>query len=353
MKVDGMNLLREKRKIERLIREGLNQFCSNDYESAWRAFERALFLDEQHPVANTLGAASLLNLRRIDDAEPLARRGIRQTPHLSLAHYYLALLLIAQENIQEAESEIWEAIAIEPYNAGYPLLLGRLLLTQSREVEACEQLQHCVQLSPENAEAHFVFGVCLMRCGQIWKAKDEFDITIRLQPENDDALAFDALLCMAKADDLLTTPPKLGGYRYAANLLRHAVELNPTNELAGEWLRLAEETIERISSPSEAPLPPEKWYKTLSKHLLLFVGFASACIAINGVLLWLGPSHHRTEDFLVGSLFVSVIYLFAFLIMTHLRKNFSALPPTIASFAEQVSKAEATSVEGHSRSPGS
>ena len=348
-----MNFSGEKRKIERLTREGLERLASNDYESAWRTFEQLLFLDEDNPVVKTLGAASLLGLGRLENAEPLARKGVCLTPHWALAHYYLALLLIEKEKYEEAESEIWEAIAIEPHNAGYPLILGRLLFLQSREAEACEQLRGCLELSPESAEAHFLLGLSLMRCGQIRDAQDELEKTLRLQPENDGALALDGLLLMAKADDLLTTPPKLAGYRHAASLLRQGIELNPDNDLAGEWLRLADETIERISRPSEAPLPPEKWYKTLSKHLLLFVGFASACIAINGVLLWLGPSHHRTEDFLIGSLFVSVIYLLAFLIMTHLRKNFSALPPTIASFAELVSKAEATSVKGHSRSPGS
>lgn len=348
-----MNFSGEKRKIDRLTREGLERLTSNDYESAWRTFEQLLFLDEDNPVANTLGAASLLGLGRLEDAEPLARKGVCLTPHLALAHYYLALLLIEKEKYEEAESEIWEAIAIEPHNAGYPLVLGRLLFLQSREAEACQQLRRCVELSPENAEGHFLLGLSLMRCGQFPDAKGELEKTLHLQPENDGALALDGLLLMAKADDLLITPPKLAGYRHAAALLRRAIELNPGNELAGEWLRLAEETIERISRPSEPPLPREKWYKTLSKHLLLFVGFASACIAINGVLLWLGPSHHRTEDFLVGSLFVLVIYLLAFLTMTRLRKNFSALPPTIASFAAQVSKAEATRVEGHPRSPSS
>ena len=109
-----MNFSRERRKIERLTREGLERLSSNDYEAAWRAFEQLLFLDEDNPVANTLGAASLLNLGRLEDAEPFARKGVRLSPQLALAHYYLGVLLIAKETYEEAESEIWEAVAIEP-----------------------------------------------------------------------------------------------------------------------------------------------------------------------------------------------------------------------------------------------
>src|SRR5258705_6738335 len=167
-----MNFSGEQRKIERLTREGLERLASNDYESAWRTFEQLLFLDEDNPVANTLGAASLLSLGRIDDAEPLARKGVCLTPRLALAHYYLALLLIEKEKYEEAESEIWEAIAIEPHNAGYRLILGRLLFLQSREADACEQLRRCVELSPGSAEAHFLLGLSLLRCGQIRDAKD-------------------------------------------------------------------------------------------------------------------------------------------------------------------------------------
>lgn len=338
-----MNFSREKRKTERLTKEGLERLASSDYESAWRTFEQLLFLDEDNPIANTLGAASLLNLGRIEDAEPLARKGVCLTPQLALAHYYLALLLIAKGEYDEAESEIWEAVAIEPHNAGYPLVLGRLLFLQSREREACEQLRRCVELSPENAEAHFLFGLSLLRCGQIRDAKDELEVSLSLQPENDEALAFDGLLSMAKADDLLTTPPKLSGYRHAATLLRRAIELNPGNELAGDWLRLADEAIERISKPSDPPPPPEKWYKTASKQLLVWLGLAALSMAMFGAMVWLDES--RTADFWVVALGILIFDVLAFCVMSYLRKDFSALPPTIVSFVERVTARDISPID--------
>src|SRR5207244_11719751 len=102
MKVDRMNFSSEKRHIQKLTREGLKNLASNDHESAWRSFERVLLFDEDNAIANTLGAASLLNLGRLEEAEPLARRGVLLTPQLHLAHYYLALLLIAGEKYDEA-----------------------------------------------------------------------------------------------------------------------------------------------------------------------------------------------------------------------------------------------------------
>src|SRR5258705_13757854 len=98
-----MNFSGEQRKIERLTREGLERLASNDYESAWGTFEPVLFLYEDNPVANTVGAASLLSLGRIDDAEPLARKGGCLTPRLALAPCYLALLLIEEEKYEKGE----------------------------------------------------------------------------------------------------------------------------------------------------------------------------------------------------------------------------------------------------------
>jgi hypothetical protein len=44
-----------------------------------------------------------------------------------------------------------------------------------------------------------------MRCGQLRRAKEKLEKTLKLQPDNDEALTLDGLLCMANADDLLTT----------------------------------------------------------------------------------------------------------------------------------------------------
>ena len=338
-----MNLFRERKKMERLTTAGLKKLAAHDYESAWRTFERVLFLDEDNPVANTLGAASLMNLGRFTEAEPLARKGVYLTPQLALAHYYLALLLIAEEKYEEAESEIWEAVAIEPNNGEARVILGRLLFIQSREGEAREQLAHCVKLSPENAEAHFLLGLSLMRCGQSWEAKDELEKTLHLQPENEDALTIDGLLCMAKADDLLTTAPKLAGYEHAAGLLRRAIELNSANELAIEWLRLAEETIERISKPTEAHPAPEKWYKPFSKQLLVWVGLAAFSVAMFAAMVWLDAS--KTADFWVVAVFILFFDLLAFGVVSYLRRDFSALPPTIVSFVERVAEREISPID--------
>lgn len=337
-----MNFFREKNKKEGLITDGLKSFAANDYESAWRKFEQVLFIEEDNPVANTLGAASLLNLGRFEDAEPLARKGVSLTPKLALARYYLALLLIATERYDEAESEIWEAIAVEPENAGYRLVLGQLLFIHEREEEAREQLAKCLELSPEIAEAHFLLGLSLMRSGELRSAKDQVERALHLQPENDAALAVDGLLSMAKADDLMTTPPKLAGYRLAATNLRRALEINPGNELAAEWLRLAEETIERISKPSE-PVRPEKWYKEFSKQLLLFVGMAMLSTGVFTLMVWLDET--RTADIWVVMLCLVIFELLAFALMIYLRRDFSALPPTIMSFIERVADRELSSEE--------
>jgi Flp pilus assembly protein TadD len=338
-----MNFAREKRQIEKLTKEGLGKFASNDLEAALKAFERVLMLDGDHAVANTLGAASLLNLGRVDEAETLARTAVRLTPQLALAHYYLGVILIAKLENDEAESEIWEAVALEPYNAEMRVALGRLLFIRQRDDDAAEQLRQAVNLSAKNAEAHFLLGLCLMRAGQFREARVQLEETLRLQPENDSALTFDGLLCMASADDLLTTPPKLAGYKHGAELLRRAIEINPSNELAAEYLRVAEETIERISRPTEIS-KPETWYQSLLKLLSVWAGLAATAIGMFAVIAWLDESF-GFEGFLYGTLFVSVGYLLAFCLMLYLRRDFSALPPSVVGLVERISKQSVSPIE--------
>src|SRR5262245_25119708 len=104
-----MNLANEKKRLDKLSKEGFAKFVARDYESAFRVFEQILARDDQDPMANTVGAACLLSLGRVDEAESLGRAGVQIAPQLSLAHYSLGLVLIAKENYEEAESEIWDA----------------------------------------------------------------------------------------------------------------------------------------------------------------------------------------------------------------------------------------------------
>jgi len=325
------------------MKEGLGKFASNDHESALKAFERVLILDADHAVANALGAVCLLNLGRVDEAEPLARAAARLTPQSALAHYYLGIVLIAKEEYDEAESEIWEAVALEPYNADMRVALGRLLFIRQRDDDSAEQLRQAINLSAENAEAHFLLGLCLMRSGKFHEARERLEETLRLQPGNDSALTFDGLLCLANADDLLTTPPKLAGYKLGADLLRRAIEINPSNELAAEYLRVAEETIERISRPSEVS-KPETWYQSLLKQLSVWVGLAAAAIGMFALIAWLDGSF-GFQGFLYGTVFVSVGYLLAFCLMLYLRRDFSALPPSVVGLVERISKQNVSPIE--------
>lgn len=343
-----MNPLLEQRQIERLTSEGLERFGSCDYEAASRVFERVLSLDGDSPIANTVGGICLLNLGRVDEAEVRARNGVRLMPQDSRAHYYLALVLETKESYDEAESETWQAVALEPDDARMRLALGRILFICEREEEAGKQLRHAVSLEPSIAGAHFLLGLILMRDGQLREAREKFEQTLLLEPANEEALKFDALLCMVMADDLLTTPPKLAGYQHAAHLLRRAVELNRSNELVSEWLRLAEETIERISKPTEPPLPPEKWYKTAAKQLLVWVGLAAVSIGMFAAMVWLDES--KTADFWVVALFILIFDLLAFGVMSYLRKDFSALPPTIVSFVERVGGRDISPIDTRGKS---
>ncbi len=101
-------------------------------------------------------------------------------------------------------------------------------------------------------------------------------------------------------------------------------------------------TIERITKPSDSPPAPEKWYNELSKQLLIWVGVATLSTEYLAATMWLSSSF---ADFWVLALGIFVFELMAFGLMSYLRKDFSALPPSIVSFVERVTDREISPIE--------
>jgi len=164
-----MNLARERKKIERLTKEGLKGLGSNDYEAAWRGFEQILFIDEDDPTANTAGGFCLLKLGRIEDAEVLVRKAIRLMPQEALPHYYLALVLIAKGEYEEAEAEVWETVTINPHDPKTRTILAELLLLREREADLQEQARKLEEICRAFESAYPT------ECNEVMSRSDKLD----------------------------------------------------------------------------------------------------------------------------------------------------------------------------------
>jgi Flp pilus assembly protein TadD len=131
-----MNLAQDHKHIQKLLDNGWQQYVRSDYAAALASFESVLRLDVENATANSVAASCLLRLGRVEEAEPLARTGVRVAPQNALAHVFLADTLLAIQEYEEAESELWEAVSLRPFEPGVQAQLGRFLLVLLANVAA-------------------------------------------------------------------------------------------------------------------------------------------------------------------------------------------------------------------------
>jgi len=338
-----MNFKTEEKRIKASLKHGLTLFRTQDYQSALEEFQSVLMLDPDNAVANTIGGACLTALGRFAEAEPLARRGVRLTPDLALPRALLWEILAATERSEEAESELWAAVAATPHDAYLRVVLGRWLFFRNSSEEAMSQLKQAIRIKEDDGEAHLLLGMCLTKELRVDQARLEIERALELSPDDHRALTYLGILSIIDADDLLSTPPKLESYRRAVHLLGRSIEINTNDKVAAMCLRIAEESIERISKPTELRGSGSRWYLTTWGSLLVWIGLASLAIVWSAIPVIM-DRYHSLDDFWLGAAALLIFELMAFGVMCYLRRDFSALPPSIVTVVERVTKRSITPV---------
>jgi len=191
---------------------------------------------------------------------------VRLAPQAALAHVFLAEVLSASEQYDEAESELWEALSLEPYNAGLHVKLGRFLIARNRLSEARERFQRAIEISPEDAEAHLMFGYCLGQAQEFEEAERLLERAHELRPDDDKALVYHGMLCLAQAYMLIKPPRKRVEFeraarrlRRASRLLGRALEINPANQEARDNLEAANKILEHANKITGAKPLSLRW----------------------------------------------------------------------------------------------
>jgi Flp pilus assembly protein TadD len=317
-----------------LLKQAFDSFSSNEIEAATSAFEAAVALQPDNALANTFSAICLAQSGKLEEAEALARRAVALAPDQGLTHYVLALVLTAREAFDEAETQLWEAVAADPASAFLRLELAKTLITRNSS-EALRQAQHAAELSPDEPEPFFTLGALQTADRKFRLATKNIERVLELRPHHARGLALYGLLQAVQADGMLKTPPKLEGFKRAVCTLRRALELDPDNELAKEHLKIAEDAVERISKPSSSSAKVKSPRRELIGQALVFGGMATLACLMVGLLYWFDG---RGEDLLTAFAIILAMELGAFLLMLYIKRDFSALPPSLYRIGERVLK---------------
>jgi superkiller protein 3 len=327
--------LKLEQHLVRLLNRAFDSFESNDIEASAPAFEAILALQPDNAVVCAFTAVCVGRRGRLEEAERLARRSIGLAPELGLTHYVLAIVLIARGEFNEAESALWEAVTADPSSCLFRLELARTLMARDRWDEALLQSQQAVEVSPNEPEALYTLGALQTTARKFELATATIERALELDPNHAHALAIHGYLLTVRADELFTTPPKLAGYKKAVDALRRALALDPSNELAKVHLKMAEDAVERISTPISSWVKTERIDRQKIGQSFILLGM----VTLFGLsILLIREFDPNGEQLLTGYAFVLAVELVVFLLILYFKRDFSALPPSLYAIGEKILK---------------
>ncbi len=163
--------------------------------------------------------------------EALARHNVDKNPNDFEAHYNLAAMLQARDQLKLAIPEYERAVEIQPDDATANNALGEALLLDGKSESAVRHFQAALTARPEYFDATYNLGIALAGKGDFAGAAAQFQNAVRLNSLDADAQANlgGALAALGKNAD-------------ARAHLERALELNPSH-------RLARENLEQLRQP--------------------------------------------------------------------------------------------------------
>ena len=157
--------------------------------------------------------------------EALARHNVEKDPSDFEAHYNLASMLQAKDDLNGAIREYQQSVSLRPDDATGNNALGAALVAQGNPARAAEFLRKAIQARSDYFDAHYNLGLALAGQDDFAGAAEEFQLALRLRP--DDAGA-EANLGVALA--------QMGRFGEAKAHLERALEIDPEQPVARENL---------------------------------------------------------------------------------------------------------------------
>jgi tetratricopeptide (TPR) repeat protein len=190
------------------------------------AFEAALRLDPGLAPARYGLSMVAVKVGDVDGAIDLLRDVVQAAPGLGSAHYDLGLNLWNRHraargvrrpaDLDEAERALRRAVALEPAQARWRLVLGQLLAERQRLDEAVRELREAARQAGADPAYAYDLGLALRRQGDLAGAEEQFRAALAGDPAHGSAHRALGLLLRQKDD--------LDGARAE---LRRSVELLP------------------------------------------------------------------------------------------------------------------------------
>ena len=164
--------------------------------------------------------------------EALARHNIEKNPGDFEAHYNLAAMLQARNDLEAAITEYEAAVRLRSDDAAANNGLGAALLAAGHADQSVPYLQEAMKARPDYFDAHYNLGFALAQQNDYQGAAEQFESALQLQPKDANA---EANLGAALAE--------MGKFAEAKEHFERALLIDPNQPLARDNLDAVNKAI--------------------------------------------------------------------------------------------------------------
>lgn len=154
------------------------------WDVARRELTRALAESPNDARALSLLAACSFNLGEVNRAIEQSKTSISSDPAWTHAHYVLALCYTSVKKFKEAESAIQEALAIEPENPDFLMVLANLQFAKMNWEKGLALLEEALATDPSHASCLRLTAYGLRQLGRLEDADEIVKKALALHPED-------------------------------------------------------------------------------------------------------------------------------------------------------------------------
>jgi tetratricopeptide (TPR) repeat protein len=163
---------------------GIALFDQRQYPLAIAAFLRAAELDEKYrPVAQTNRAMAYLELEQYDEAAAILDEVLKTNPDNLRALFQQARILVKRGQLDQAERNIRQVLAVYPRDRISLQQLGELCKIRRDYAEALDCFEKILQIDPEDQGAHYNLMLIYRKLGRNEDARREAKIFADLKDD--------------------------------------------------------------------------------------------------------------------------------------------------------------------------
>lgn len=157
--------------------------AKHEADRAMKVLQTLLGLDPNHHDARFALAGLQANEGLYEQAAENYRRVILYRDDVAEVRKAYADMLIASEDMKEAERQLWIAVGIKPEYPAALRSLGLVLMQREEYREAAEAFRRASKSEPEDAKTWFLLGSALRHLGDLPGASEALQRSLELNPK--------------------------------------------------------------------------------------------------------------------------------------------------------------------------